>query len=156
MGASWRGALACIVACVVLLGACYGGPGTDHYVGLLDELAIPADWEFVATERRGPGEEFQCEPLWNSTCPGAGRWYALSGDARAALEAVRDMVERSGYMVSEVLYPDCDAPPSGSACNLFAVRGADRFAVSISPRGRNTGLDNAPDADVIIEVTAQR
>ena len=98
-----RAAIACLVATVLLLGACYGGPGVDHYVGLLDTLEIPADWELVATERRGPGEEFQCEPFFTSTCPGAARWYALSGDLTDALESSREEWRGFSSAVATVL-----------------------------------------------------
>lgn len=151
-----RGVVGLVLASAVVLAGCYMGPGVDHYAGILDTLDIPADWEFVATERRGPGEEFQCEPLWNGTCPGAARWYALSGDVTAALQAAREMVEGSGFSVDEVLRPACDGPPSGSACTLFASRDADRISLSIFPPGRTKGLDNPPESDVVIKVTAQR
>ena len=147
--------VASVLASVLLLGGCYGGPGVNHYVGILDTLHIPADWEFVATERRGPGEEFQCEPVFTSTCPGAARWYALSGEYTSALEAARAMVEASGFRVDDVHYPACDAL-SGYVCTLYASRDADRVSLTIGPPGHNTGLDNPPDADVIITVTAQR
>ena len=147
--------VASVLASVLLLGGCYGGSGVDHYVGILDTLDIPADWEFVATERRGPGEAFQCEPLWNGTCPGAARWYALSGDSAAALQAAREMVHVSGFRVDDVLYPACDAS-SGYRCTLYASRDADRISMTIAPPGTNTGLDNPPEADVIIRITAQR
>lgn len=151
-----RGTVVLSAAVAILAMACYGGPGVDHYVGILDSLDVPADWEPVATERRGPGEDFSCDPFLTSTCPGAGRWYALSGDVTAALMAAREMVERSGYTIDEVLYPDCDGPPSGSACTLFAAREGDRVSMSIFPPGRTTGLESPPEADVIVKVTAQR
>lgn len=149
--------VASVLASVLLLGGCYGGPSVDHYVGILDTLDIPADWEFVATERRGPGEEFQCSPFFTAgTCPGAARWYALSGDLTDALEAAREMVEASGFHVDDVFYPACDAPPSGSACVLYASREADRISLSIAPPGRTYGIDDLPEADVIIRIAAQR
>ena len=150
-----RGVVGLVLALAVFAG-CYGGPGVDHYVGVLDTLHIPADWELVATERRGPGEEFQCEPLFTSTCPGAARWYALSGDLTDALEAGRETVEASGFRVDDVHYPACDAPPSGSACTLYASREDDRISLSIAPPGRTYGVDDLPEADVIITITAQR
>lgn len=151
-----RGIVGLVLASALAFSGCYGGPGVDHYVGVLDSLAIPADWELVATERRGPGEEFQCEPLFTSTCPGAGRWYALSGDVTAALKASREMVEASGFTVDKVLYPACDAPPSGSACTLYASRDAERIGLSIFAPGQTIGLDNPPESDVVIKITAQR
>jgi hypothetical protein len=151
-----RGIVGLVLASAVVFAGCYSGPGVDHYVGVLDTLDIPADWEFVATERRGPGEEFTCEPLLTSTCPGAARWYALSGDLTDALEAARQMVEASGFRVDDVDYPACDAPPSGSACTLYASREADRISLSIAPPGRTYGVDDLPEADVIIRITAQR
>jgi 8-oxo-dGTP pyrophosphatase MutT (NUDIX family) len=145
-----------VLASLVVLAGCYTGPGVDHYVGVLDTLDVPADWEVVATQRRGPGEEFDCDPLMNSTCPGADRWYALGGDVTAALEAARELVEAAGFIVDEVIYPACDGPPSGSACTLYASKNADKISASILPPGRNTGLDSPPDADVLIRITAQR
>ena len=150
------GIVGLVFASAVVFAGCYGGPGVDHYVGVLDSLAIPADWELVETVRRGPGEDFACEPLVTSTCPGAARWYALGGDVTAALVAARQMVEDSGYRVDDVDYPACDAPPSGSACTLFASRDADRVSMSIYPPGQTTGLDNPPELDVVIRITAQR
>jgi hypothetical protein len=64
-----RATVPSVLASVLLLRGCYSGPGVDHYLGILDTLEIPADWELVATERRGPGEDFACDPLTNSTCP---------------------------------------------------------------------------------------
>jgi hypothetical protein len=151
-----RGVVSLVLASAVVLAGCYTGPGVDHYVGILDTLDIPADWELVATERRGPGEDFACEPLWTSTCPGAARWYALNGDLTDALEAGREMVEVSGFRVDDVDYPACDAPPSGSACTLYASRDADRVSLSIAPPGRTYGLDDPPEVDVIITITAER
>ena len=97
--------VASVLASVLLLGGCYGGPGVNHYVGILDTLHIPADWEFVATERRGPGEEFQCEPVFTSTCPGAARWYALSGEYTSALEAARAIKEALPDVTPIQLWP---------------------------------------------------
>jgi hypothetical protein len=151
-----RAMVASVLASILLLGGCYSGPGADHYVGILDTLDIPAGWEVVATQRRGPGEDFTCDPLMTSSCPGADRWYALSGDVTAALQAARQVVEAAGFTVDDVLYPACDAPPSAPACTHFASRDADRISMSIAPPGRNTGLDNPPDADVVIRITAQR
>lgn len=147
---------ALMIASLLAFAGCYSGPGVDHYVGILDSLDMPADWELLATERRGPGEEFQCEPFFTSTCPGAARWYALSGDATAALQAARGMVEASGFTVDDVNYPACDGPPSGSLCTLYASRDGDRIGMSIAPPGRTYGLDDPPEVDVIITVTAQR
>ena len=151
-----RGIVGLVLASAVVFAGCYGGPGVDHYVGVLDSLAIPADWELVETERRGPGEAFSCDPFITSTCPGAARWYALSGDVTLALVAARQMVEDSGFSVEKVLFPACDGPPSGSACNLYASRDADRVSMSILPPGRTTGLENPPESDVVINITAQR
>jgi hypothetical protein len=142
------------MAMVVL--ACYTGPDVDHYVGVVDTFDVPADWQLVATQRRGPGEDFSCDPLLTSSCPGADRWYALSGDVTAALQAARQVVEAAGFTVDEVLYPACDAPPSGSACTLRASRDADRVSFSIYPPGQTKGLDNPPESDVVIRITAQR
>jgi hypothetical protein len=151
-----RAMIAAVLASVLLLGGCNTGPGIDHYVGILDTLDVPADWAIVRTQRRGPGEEFDCEPLITSVCPGTDRWYAVDGDLVAALGAAREMVEVSGFSVDEVRNAACDGPPSGSTCTLYASRGVDRISVSIGTPSRSMGLDNPPDADVIIRVTAQR
>lgn len=151
-----RSIVGLVLASAVVFAGCYGGPGVDHYVGILDTLDVPADWELVATERRGPGEEFQCEPFFTSTCPGAARWYALSGDLTDALGAGREMIEASGFRVDDVHNPACDAQSSGSACTIYASREADKLYVSIYPPGRSSGLDNPPEADVIMRITAER
>lgn len=151
-----RGIASLVLASAVVFAGCYTGPGVDHYVGILETLEIPADWELVATQRRGPGEDFTCDPLMTSSCPGADRWFALKGDVSAALLAARQVVEAAGFTVDDVLYPACDAPPSAPACTLLASKDADRISMSIGPPGRNTGLDNPPDVDVIIRITAQR
>jgi hypothetical protein len=136
--------------------ACYTGPDVDHYVGLVDTFDVPADWELVATQRRGPGEDFSCDPLLTSSCPGADRWYALDGDVMGALQAARHVVEAADFTVDEVLYPACDGPPSAPACTLFASRDADRVGFSIYQPGHVVGLDNPPESDVVIRITAQR
>lgn len=151
-----RGLVSLVLASAVAILGCNTGPNIDHYVGVLDALAIPADWELVETQRRGPGEAFDCDPLITSTCPGADRWYALSGDVLPAVEKGSGMLEAAGYTVEPPSPPECDAPPSGSACTVRATRGADRVSLSIFPPGRSTGLDSPPEADVIIKVTAQR
>jgi hypothetical protein len=74
----------------------------------------------------------------------------------AALQAAREMVAALGFSVDKVLYPTCDAPPSGSACTLFAARDADRVSLSIFPPGQTKGLDDPPESNVVIKVTAQR
>jgi hypothetical protein len=74
----------------------------------------------------------------------------------AALEAARNMVEAAGFTVDEVRYPACDAPPSGSACTLVATKDTDRVGFSIYRPGQTKGLDNPPESDVVIRITAQR
>lgn len=143
-------------AMAILAMACYGGPGVDHYVGIVDAFDVPADWQLVATQRRGPGEDFSCEPFLTSTCPGADRWYGLDGDVSAALQSARQVVEASGFTVEEVRYPDCDAPMSGEACGLVVRRDADRAYFSIYRPGQAIGLDNPPESAVVIRITAQR
>ena len=143
-------------AMAILAMACYGGPGVDHYVGVLDTLDVPADWELVDTQRRGPGEDFSCDPVLTSTCPGADRWYALNGDVTAALQSARQVVEAAGFTADEVRYPACDAPPSGPACTLVASRDVDRVSFSIYAPGQAIGLDNPPESNVVIRITAQR
>jgi hypothetical protein len=145
-----------VLATVVLLAGCNTGPDIDHYVGVLDTIDIPDDWELVSTQRRGPGEAFDCQPIITSTCPGADRWYALSGDPAAAIAQARLIVEAAGFSVQDVFSPACDGPPSGSLCDLLSKRGTDNLYVSIFTPSRSSGLDYPPDADVIVRVTAQR
>ena len=151
-----RAALACIVASAILLGACYSGPDTDHYVGVLDAFDPPPQWSLVDTQRRGPGEAFSCEPISTSNCPGADRWFALSGEVIAALRDAEAMVEAAGYTIDHVSYPACEGPPSGAACVVRASRESHSVYVAIYPPGRNHGLDNPPDVDIIVKITSQR
>lgn len=131
-----RGIVSLFLASLLVVAGCNTGPGIDHYVSVLETLDVPADWELVKTQRRGPGEEFDCDPLVTSTCPGADRWYALSGDVAAALEEARLMVETAGFSVDRVLDPACDGPPSGSACGLRTRREADNLTWTyIHPAG---------------------
>jgi len=80
----------------------------------------------------------------------------MSGDVIAALHDAEAMVEAAEYTIDHVSYPACEGPPSGPACVITASRGADTVYVGIYPPGRTTGLDNPPDADVIVKVTSQR
>jgi hypothetical protein len=150
------GSAAAFLVGAVLVQACYTGPNTDHFESVLDELALPADWQQVKTERHGPGEASDCDPAFTSLCPSVRRCYPGRGDASTALDQVRQAMTEAGFGRQDVKLPNCDGVPQANVCSVFAERGDERLAASVYLSARAAGLEGQAGEQVIVLVTASR
>ena len=139
-----------------LIGACYTGPNTDHFEGVLNELRLPADWEAVQAERRGPGEVSDCDPMVSIECPEVRRWYLVRDDASTALDQIRQAMTAAGFAKQDVKLPKCDGVPQANVCSVFAERGNDRLAASIYLSAEAAGIDAPSGQQVIVRISASR
>jgi hypothetical protein len=143
-----------LIAVALSVGACYTGPGIDHFAAVLNELAVPADWELVRTETRGSDGDFVCDPIVVSNCPAVTRTYVVDADPRAALNQAEGFVEAAGFELAQELIPDCEGTPSGPACSVFSSRNNDRVLVSVFRSTSDAGIKDAPIEGTTVQVVA--
>lgn len=144
---------------MLLLGACYTGPGADHFEAVLDELPIPKDWSLAKSETRGPDEEETCDPFESSGCPAAIRIYLTKEDTEAASALALDMVGGAGFDIEDGAARGCSGGSSTvSACSLFAHRGDDDLivVVYVSPRAAGLDDDTPGVATVVIKASSSK
>lgn len=144
------------VAAAVLVVACVGGPGPDHYAAALDRLAIPPDWDLAKTEVRAPDAEIPCDPSVNAGCPAAVRYYLVDTTAIEAYRMAKQAVTNAGYETRREFDAEaCDAPPSAPACAFFAAKDAVQVIVNIYDKGTDDGTGVAQTDRVNVRITAQ-
>ena len=146
-------AVALLLTAVFVVG-CYTGPGVDHYAAILDELAIPDSWDLIKSETRGPDGDTECGAVTAPSCPAATRTYISEGDPLSAFAAAEELVESSGFTVSQEFDADCEGPPQGAACVFTSSRGDDRVLVSVFRSVTDAGLSDAPSDGTTIHVVA--
>jgi hypothetical protein len=144
-----------IVVAGLAVAACYLGPGTDHFVDVLDEIEVPAGWTTIETERHGPGEALDCDPIWpNAYCPSAIRHYTVDDDLMSGYDAIREAVEGAGFeVIPGQGPPDCQGLEA-AACGFTAVRGEDSLNVSVLQPG--VSINYRKIDQVTAQVTALR
>ena len=145
------------VAVALLVMACAGGPGPSHYAAVLDELAIPSDWELAKTEVRGPDGDVRCDPLVNAGCPAVVRYYLVDAAPIEVYVIAKKTVIDAGYEIQREFDSEaCDAPPNAPACALFAAKEADQIIVNIYNMGQDDDTGVAQANRVTVRMTADK
>lgn len=155
---SVKGAIALVIA-AFFFAACYGGPKTDHYAAMLDELRIPAGWTFVKEEADGPGANDRCDPLIAATCPRVWRGYLVQRDPSAVYDEAEAMVKAAGFEISATGYVLCAtvSDSTTATCWFEARRGPDDAVfVKIFHSAHEAGLGDAPAGVLGVTVQASR
>jgi len=151
-----RGIFGLVLASALALAGCYTGPGPEHFVAIVDELDVPAGWEWAKSEVRGPDEDDPCDPYFSITCPSAIRSFLVNSDTADAYAQAKDVVSAAGFAITEELLPDCTGAPSGSACSFFASRDGDQLTVSVYHSGADAGLGDGVPGVAAVWITAHR
>jgi hypothetical protein len=139
-GCKWLVGL--ILACGVLLGGCYGGPDADHFVAIVDELAVPAGWRVLETVVRGPEEDGSCDPMFSNECPAAIRSFVVDADTSQAFDEAKDVVGAAGFAITDEGTAGCATGSStGPPCGFFAERAGDLIYVGIYHSPVEAGLE---------------
>ena len=144
------------VGVLLLVVACLGGPGPDHYAAALDKLRIPSTWELAKTEVRGPDGDAGCDPRVNAGCPAVVRYYQVDATAVEAYRMAKQAITDAGYGIQREFDAEaCDAPPSAPACAFFAAGDAMQMIVNIYDKGQDDGTGLAQADRVGVRITAQ-
>jgi hypothetical protein len=131
-----------------------GGPDAAHYNAVLDELAIPADWELAAATVSEPGFTDGCASFVPG-CPRVTRYYLAPGVPIDAFPAASQMLATAGFAVVQEFDPECDAPSSTTACAIRAARDDDGLLVSIyNPGDDFDAMGIARDDRTLIRIIA--
>jgi hypothetical protein len=135
-----RRRLAAVVLPAVLLLGC-GRPGPSHYATVLDEVQIPATWEFVTTVVKAPsGGDIGCTPYATDNCPSVARYYFVPTDsALAAYGEAKELVTAEGFVLIKEHFAACDAPRTGAACGESTKRNDDFIDVDVFRPGDDAG-----------------
>ncbi len=123
--------------------ACYSGPPASHFVGVLDELVVPAAWQVAETVVRGPDQPDSCDPAFTTTCPAAARFFVFddAGIDRAYGDAMH-AVTSAGFSSTDEGLNGCPAGTSGGRpCGFFAARATDRIHVGVFQSPKDAGLE---------------
>lgn len=136
---TWHRIAAFVLPVVVLLGC---RPDASHYAAVLDEVRIPATWEFVTTVVNAPsGGDIGCTPYATDNCPSVSRYYFVPTDsALVAYEEAKGLVAAAGFVPVKEHFAACDAPPTGAACGESTKRDDDFLDVGVFRPGENAGL----------------
>ena len=145
----WRLSWALAVALV----AC-SGPGAAHYVGLIDELGLPEEWEAARTVIYAPDGDVRCEPSLFTDCPYAVRYYLADGAPADVYAGVLAAVRADGFESRQEFDPSCDHAGE-LPCGFSSVRADDRINVAIYQPGQDDGVGVARPDLVTVRVTAQ-
>ncbi|MGK2850211.1 MAG: hypothetical protein ACSLFN_04780 [Candidatus Limnocylindrales bacterium] len=151
-----RGIVGLAIVSALVLAGCYVGPGPEHYVAIVEELDVPAGWQLAKSNVFGPDEDDPCEPFTSLTCPGAGRFFVVDGDAANAYAQAKAVVVAPGFAITEEFRVDCTGGSSGSACSFFASRDGDQLTVSVFHSGADVGLGEDVVAGAVVVITAHR
>ncbi len=146
-----------LLACTFLIAGCYTGPGPDHFVAILDELVVPADWQVVQTVTRGPGEERECDPSFSTQCPTAIRWFTLSDGLVQGYAQAKEVVANAGFAIGEEAPEPCsDAVSRGNFCGFWASRGPDTLMVTVFHALSETEAQGGDQSAPAVGVSAYR
>lgn len=152
-----RGIVGLALASALVLAACYTGPGPEHFVAIVEEPDVPAGWQLAKSNVFGPDEDDPCDPFFSITCPGAGRFFLVDGDAADAYAQAKDVVTAAGFAITEEFKKrDCTGAPSGSACSFFASRDGDQLTVSVFHSAADVGLEGGVPGGALVVITAHR
>lgn len=151
-----RAIVAWLFVAALAVAACYTGPGTDHYVAILDELDIPAGWQFVKAKTSGPNGDFQCDPVVAPRCPGVTRTYIAGSDSLRAFEEAKQVADSAGFQIDQEISPACDGRGSSLACAFSASRGNDVVLVSVDRSTSDAHLEDPSAEGAVVFVTATR
>lgn len=139
------------VVAVLVFGCVAPGPDVAHYKAVLDELAIPADWELVHTTLMTPDTEPGCSTFMGD-CPSVTRYYLVDGEPKGAYAVAKQVALDTGFEIDQEIAPDCHLPPSGAACVFNAGRGSEMIRVNLYNPGEDlAGLGIAePDRSLVL------
>ena len=118
------------------MAGCYTGPDADHFVAIVEELDVPADWQLAKSVVRGPDEDDPCDPFFTITCPGAVRSFLVDGDPADAYAQAKEVVTAAGFVITEEFREDC----SGASCSFFSSRAGDQLSVWVYHSGAAANL----------------
>lgn len=131
-----------LFAMSLLMIGCYTGPAADHFLAVIEELDMPAQWQVVETVVRGPGQGDACNPGITSECPAAIRFFVLDDGRAGAYADARDAVSAAGFRITDEYVNGCPASSRGGRqCGFFAARGADLLYVGVFDSPQDAGLD---------------
>jgi hypothetical protein len=112
-----------LLAVAAFIAGCYSGPSADHYVGILDELNVPPDWEVAETIAMGPDQAETCDPFFSNSCPVAIRTFRVD-EMQAAYSQAKAVLNAAGFAITLEATAGCSTGSStGPTCAIFAVRG---------------------------------
>lgn len=151
-----RGIIGLALASALVLAGCYAGPGPEHYVAIVEGLDVPVGWQLAKSNVFGPNEDDPCEPFTSLTCPGAGRFFIVDGDAVKAYAQAKDVVSAAGFAITEEFTRACTGAQGGSACSFFASHDGDQLTVSVFHSGADVGLGEDVVSGAVVVVTAHR
>jgi hypothetical protein len=138
---------------MLILGGCYTGPSADHFEAVLDELAIPKDWDLAKSDRQGPDEEVTCDPFVSTGCPHAIRFYLTGGDIHEAYSQATDIVTRAGFGI-EGGAACLSGSSTGPGCGFIAERSGDMLDIQVLSSPGEAGLGNELPTAVTVMVLA--
>lgn len=126
------------VVAVLVFGCVAPVPDAAQYEAVLDELAIPADWDLALSKVIAPDTEPNCGGLFGD-CPRAFRYYLVDGETGSdAYVNAKAMVIAAGFEVEQEVRPNCDAdPPRTPACGFSASRDSNGLQVSLFNPGKD-------------------
>jgi len=148
----------------ILLAGC--GQGPEHYVGVLDELSVPADWQLVylvvdapgAPDVSGdPGVPRKLEDCALISCPWVARYYLIDGQPIDIYPTATALLTDAGFKVTSELTAGCDRPETGLGCGVKGALDGDEVWVSIFHPGEDpAGLGIADRDKSMVRVLAQK
>jgi hypothetical protein len=151
-----RAIVGLVLAAVLAVAGCHSGPDAKHFVAILDELDVPAGWQPVRDQVRGPDQEDRCDPIVTKTmCPGANRSFVVAADPSEAYAQAKTVAEAAGFAVTAEFDPACDGI-DGTACQCFTTRDDERVRISVFRSPENAGLGNAGPGVSAVVITAER
>jgi len=142
------------------------GPAPEHYVAVLDELSVPADWELVCLTVNAPGgPDVSADPgvprkltdCAIGDCPAVGRYYLVDGPPVDTYPVAKQLLLDAGFDLDRDSGADCDLPPSSAACVLGGHKEGDRVQVCIfNPGDDFANLGVADPKRALVSVVAER
>jgi len=148
----------------MLVASC--GPGPDHYVGVLDQLTIPPDWELAYLIVDAPGAPDvsgdpevprKLEDCALISCPWVARYYLIGGQPIDIYPIARAMLTDAGFEITSELTAGCDRPETGLGCGVKGAKDGDQVWVSIFHPGEDpAGLGIADPDRSMVRVLAQK
>lgn len=142
-----------LAAVTVFVAACYTGPAADHFVGIVDSLSVPDDWQVAKTIVRGPDQPDACRPGLSTECPGAIRFFVTRGDLESAYGQAKNAVAAAGLAINDENTSGCSSGSgTGPPCGFFAERETDHLYVGVYASPSEAGLGNESGDGVVVVV----